>query len=299
MSAKKTTSPKSSADTLELRVSKLEQGMKQLLEQSKNPTMQSNSRGFTQILRNTGIVLLVVLTALLLNLSVAATWLDRTLFDTDKWVEKTTAIVGDPNVRADISGSITNEIFEKADVETYIAQIMPEEVKGLAVPLTSSMKDFTTKRVDATLQTDAFMQFWQQANRSAHSGIVESLESGGAGTADTSDNLVYIQEDKLLLSLRPVFTALQTRLSDAGLTFVNRVDPARVTRTIELGEIQNMPAIMVGFNLFKQSLLVLPLLAIASGLGAIYLARDRRKALMAISAVTAVFLVIGVQTIYF
>ena len=298
MSAKKVTSANSGVETLELRVSKLEQDMKKLAAQPKKQNTQQQNGGFTQFMRSTVVVLLVVLSALLLNFSVVATWLDRTLLDTDRWVAKTTAIVSDPNVRADISNGVTNEIFEKADVEAYVAQIMPEEVKGLSVPLTSSMKDFTTKRVDTALQSDTFIQFWQQANKSAHSGIVESLESGGATTAETANNLVYIQDDTLLLSLRPVYASLQTRLSDAGLTFVNRVDASKVNRTIELGEIQNMPAIMVGFNLLKQSVLVLPLLAIASALGAIYLAKDRRKALMGISALTAVLLVVGVQAVH-
>jgi hypothetical protein len=298
MSAKKVTKAKSGVETLELRVSRLEQDMKKLVTDSKKKNKQSSAEGFAQFMRNTGIVALVILTALLLNAAVAATWLNRTLLDTDRWVEKTTAIVSDPNVRADISRSVTDEIFNKADVETYVAQILPEQVDGLAVPLTSSMKDFTTKRVDTALQTDAFLQFWQNANKSAHAGIIESLENGGASTAESSNNLVYIQDDVMYLSLRPVFAALQTRLSDAGLTFVNRVDPAQVTRTIELGEIKNMPAVMVSFNLLKQSVLVLPLLAVASGLTAIYLARDRRKVLMAMSAVTAVFLVLGVQTVY-
>lgn len=262
-------------------------------------TKNSSKGRIANFFRSFAIVVLVIVTALFLNFSVAAIWVKRNVVNTDVWVAKTTEFVQTESVRNDIANRVSTEIFAQANVEQTLAEVLPPRVEGLAAPLTKTLQDKTTAEVEKIMQSDQFVQIWENANRSAHAGIIQSLEAAGdPSVAVPTDNLMYIQDDTLLLNLRPVIDAVKARLVDNGLDFVGKINIVKSGPTIQVTKIENMQSVLMAFNLINKTAALLPVLALVSAFGALLLARRKRVVLMAIGLTTALLMVLNVQAIF-
>lgn len=271
--------------------------LKKKLKMAKTKNQQKTPS--TGIFKRIVIIILVFITALFLNLGVGAVWLKRNVVNTDIWVGKTTEFIENPDIRAKISTGIANQIFEQADIEKYVVQILPPEINSLATPLTNNLESYTQQKIDTAMQSEAFLNFWTKANQAAHQGIVDSLENGGKATDEMKqNNVVYINDDKLLLNLKPVFLNIKSKLSEQGLGFVDKLSGDRINGTVTLTEIKNMQSALLVFDAINKIALLLPIFAIAAGAGALALSASKRKTLMAIGILTAVFMVANVQLIY-
>lgn len=249
--------------------------------------------------RSFAIIILVIVTALFLNFSIAAIWVKRNVVNTDVWVAKTTEFIQTESVRNDIANRVSTEIFAQADVEQTLAGVLPPKVEGLAAPLTKTLQDKTTVQIEKIMQSPQFIQMWQNANRSAHAGIIQSLEAAGdPSVAVPTDNLMYIQNDTLLLNLRPVIDAVKTKLVDSGLGFVGKINVVKSGPTVQVTKIENMQTVLMAFNLINKTAALMPILALVSAFGALLLARRKRVVLMAIGLTTALLMVLNVQAIF-
>ena len=282
------------------RIAELEAKVQELSDQlASRQESRPNSGRYAIVMRSVSTWVLALLCAVSLNISVVSIWLQRTVTDTDRWVDTTTRVIQDPAVRAQVATSITARVFEQADVQAEIESILPEKVSGLSGPLTSSLQSFVNDKVNQLLQSDTFIEFWQKANRSAHSGIISSLEQGGViDEATRSVSVIYIDNDSLVLNLQPVFVALQTRLVQQGLTFVEKIPAERLAVAIPVTEIPQMQRVLFVFDAINKTALYMPIIAVVTGISAVYLAARKRKVLYGIGWFTIVLMVINIQVIY-
>ena len=79
--------------------------------------------------------ILVFLTALIFCLSIISFWIRQTIFDTNTWVNKTSAIVASNAVQQDISTASTQAIFKAVNVDQYVSDLLPDKAKPAAVPI--------------------------------------------------------------------------------------------------------------------------------------------------------------------
>lgn len=259
---------------------------------------QPRSSRILGFFRQLAVVVCVVLCALTINLSVLSIWLKRTVVNTNTWTAKTSEIMQSPAVQAQISNRLTTEIFAATNPEQFVTEALPPRLTPLAKPLTSSLESFTEQKITEALASDEFQTYWTNLNQSAHAGIVASLENGGKAPADTSNFIVYINNDQLLLNLQPVFAKIQTRLSDRGLSFVNSINPERLNKTVPITTIKSLPAVLQAFDFVNKSARVLPVLALVTGAVAFIISRNRRRTLIGLSITTAVLMVANVQSLY-
>lgn len=282
------------------RIAELEAKVQELSDQlASRQESRPNSGRYAIVMRSVSTWVLALLCAVSLNISVVSIWLQRTVTDTDRWVDTTTRVIQDPAVRAQVATSITARVFEQADVQAEIESILPEKVSGLSGPLTSSLQSFVNDKVNQLLQSDTFIEFWQKANGSAHSGIISSLEQGGViDEATRSVSVIYIDNDSLVLNLQPVFVALQTRLVQQGLTFVEKIPAERLAVAIPVTEIPQMQRVLFVFDAINKTALYMPIIAVVTGISAVYLAARKRKVLYGIGWFTIVLMVINIQVIY-
>src|SRR3954452_19889195 len=155
-------------------------------------------------MRNTGlrrvcIGVLVVLFAILVPITFAATWAHRTVLDTDAYVSTVKPIASDPAVTAAASREITDQIYLALDPQQIVANALPAKAAFLAAPIANGAKGYVQNAVNDILSSSQFQQLWVGANEFAHKQLVEVLHGNTKVLQQTNGEVV--------LNLVPLFSA--------------------------------------------------------------------------------------------
>jgi hypothetical protein len=145
---------------------------------------QRSNRGWVWVLIILGTVVLVFST---LN-----TWVERQLLDTDSWVDASTALLDDDDVREELSVRIVDALYENVDVGEEIDEQLPADLQGLGGPLAGVVRGPLTDTTNALLESGPVQAVWEEANRQAHEAVVAILEDDVADNISTADGKVVI-----------------------------------------------------------------------------------------------------------
>jgi hypothetical protein len=157
---------------------------------------------------------LVALFAVLLPLAVTTAWVHRTVLNTDTYVKTVTPIAANRTVTASVSRQLTDQIYNALDPQALIADALPPRAAFLAGPIAGGVKSFVQDQVNNLLNSPQFQQFWVQANREAHSQLLDVL-NGKSNTIVTSNGQV-------VLNLVPVFNTVLQSLQGTVSELVGR-----------------------------------------------------------------------------
>jgi hypothetical protein len=240
-----------------------------------------------------GILLAVVV--LLAPLCVVARWTHGEVSDTDKYVNTVAPLARNPEVQAAIAHRITTLIFQYVDVQGITdeaANALAERglsdrattgLKALSGPLDSAVQSFVEEKVLEVVQTDAFEQAWDNANRQAHNQLVAAL------TGDTSGS-VQVSGDEVRISLAAFVDTVKQSLIDQGFGLASQIPTVDATFVLfsssDLGKAQK------GFHLLDVVATVLPILTLLLIAIAVFVARSRRAALIAAGLCVALGMVL-------
>ncbi|MEI6237763.1 MAG: hypothetical protein WCP03_04150 [Candidatus Saccharibacteria bacterium] len=277
---------------LEKRLSLLESEVNEMKK-----TIKATNNKFHSKLKFWSSTLLIVIASIFFVFSLAGFWLKQNIVNTNVWVNKTSAVIQDPNVRNDISVALTDTIFTKFDAKQYITELLPEKAQPLAGPLSSNLKSFTQKEIDKALQSQQFITFWENLNQKAHSSLIKSLEKADTNSKDKND-LLYFDDDKLMLNIQPIYANIRDKMAAKGLNFVDRITPNQVDKQVQIAKVKNMPEILLGFNLINKAGLLMLIPMLLFGIAGLLIAVDRRKALMIFGISSVVLLITNVQALY-
>jgi hypothetical protein len=227
---------------------------------------------------------LITIGALLAPLSIVATWAHDEVSDTDRYVASITPLGTDPAVQDAIIDRITTEIFARLDVaavtdeavDALAAQGLPPQVaaslKALSTPLANGVRSFVTERVTRIIKSPEFADAWVAANREAHTQLVAVLTGEGTDTVDVTGDTVSV-------NLAAVIDTVKAQLVNSGFALADRIPEVNAQFTIfesaDLAKAQN------GFSLLKSVARILPFLALLLIAVAVFVARGRRRALVA------------------
>ena len=148
-------------------------------------------------------VLLVLGTVVVLVGSLTL-WVKRQALDTDSWVNTSSELLQDDQVRSAISIYIVDELYSNLDPQATLEDELPENLQGLAGPLAGALRQPAVEAVDRFLQRPRVQELWARANRAAHEALLRILEddtregistAGGAVTLDLRTLLVRIGEE--------------------------------------------------------------------------------------------------------
>ena len=98
-----------------------------------------------RLARRTLAVILVAVSCLSFLTAGIGVWANRSLLDTDVWVEHTGPLIDDPVVQAAVSAKITEETMKLIDPEALIKEALPERGQVLAVPLSNAVQTFVAR----------------------------------------------------------------------------------------------------------------------------------------------------------
>lgn len=208
--------------------------------------------------RATAAVVLIVLATLLAPVAVVAAWAERTLTDTDRYVATVAPLAEDPVVKSAVAGRITTEVMSRIDVGAILDQAVAElqdrdiaprataALSQLEAPLTSGVESFVRQAADRVVESDAFDEAWERANRVAHEQLVDVMQ-GRQG-----DVLQVGQDGQLTIQLSGIIDLLKQRLVDRGLgaaANIPSVDASfTIAQTTQLVEVQNRYAQVVALG---------------------------------------------------
>lgn len=224
--------------------------------------------------RSTAVVVLMALGFVLVPTAGVAVWTRNTLLNTDRYVETVAPLADSQAVVDDVANAITDQIFAEVDVETLLQENLPPELSFAAGPITGQIESTTRSLVVKALESDRFDVLWREINREASASVV------GVVTGKDTTDVLQIENGQLFLELKPVIEDVKARLGEQGLTLVDKL-PA-VGGSVQLpvanvSYIQDAQTAVRGLNTLAN---VLPWVAALCFLGAVLLARNRRRALV-------------------
>lgn len=233
--------------------------------------------------RATGVWIILVVAGLLLLLSSFAVWIDRVALNTSVFTDTSSSLLDNDEIRSSVANRAVDELFANVDVQAEVETQLPEDYKGLSGAATAGLRQASYQIVDRALQQPVFQDLFRVALEESHTTLVQVLEGGG--------DRVSTDQGEVTLDLREIIIEAADRIG-IGNQVVDRI-PADagqivVLRSDELDTAQNV------FQLLKTLAWVLPLLTLAAFGLAVWLARDRRRAVRGIGVVLIVVGLVGI-----
>jgi hypothetical protein len=216
---------------------------------------------------------LLVLGCGLAALSLVAIWLRTTLLDTERYVSTVAPIAANPAVQNAVASKLETAIYSRVDFSSLAAQVLPGRADLLAPAIERGAQSVISDRIREFTRSQRFQDLWVEANRRAHTRLVELLEGG------RSKRLV-LDDDTLYLDLSPLVARVKAALQQRGLSRIAAAIPPTVDGRVTLVQSSAFADAQTGVRALKGLAIVLPVLAVACLFGSVWLARDRRRGLL-------------------
>ena len=247
-------------------------------------------------MRNVLIAILGVLACVAITLSTTVVWVHQVALNTDRYVAVVSRVATDPDVVEEVSGRLADRIVDRFDV--------PRLVKPL-------LRDWIQGQLGSFMGSDVFLDAWADANRAVHTALLAVLRS---------DSVLDSSDGQASISVLPVVLVGLQRLQEVGLLpdDLNLPDPRdpgavealRETLADRLGidlppAFGEVPLVRLSrLETLRQFVTIFDLIAVASVVIAaalvaltIWLARDRRRAIIFLGLGAAVAVLIAVVAI--
>ena len=211
--------------------------------------------------RRIGVVALLVIGTLLTTAFGFSLWAKRQALDTDNWVDTSSALLEDDDIRTAVGLFIIDRLYQSDEVEARIAEVLPPRLVQLAKPAAAGLKEVAQRNAGRILGTAAALQAWEAANRTAHAALIKLVES------DAASGDVSLQLGELFRQM-----AAATGLPEEA---VDRLPPNVSELQVLSGD--KLQSARDGLDLFRTLFWVLLVLTLAAFAGAIALSTDRRQ----------------------
>ena len=173
-----------------------------------------------------------------------------------------------------------DELYAEVDVAALLEDRLPNDYQSLSGPVAAGLRQASYQIVERALEQPAMQRLWALSLEQSHLTLVQVLEGGG--------DRVSTDEGIVTLDLRPIILDTADRIGIRDQ--VQERLPEDAGR-IEVLRADELDAAQDSFQLLKTLAWLLPLLALAAFVLAVWLAGDRRRA---VRRVGVTLLVVGV-----
>ena len=238
-------------------------------------TRKQSGRGF----RRWSSVILAVIAGVVLPLAALTVWTQRTVLDTDQYVDTVGPLASNEAVQDRVSQVLSAQINEQVDFDSLIKDTLdeaelPEDLEGplgvLVGPLAGGAESIVARVVDEIVRSEAFATLWEEANRSGHEVVVAVLTGEGADLIETDDGKIRITFDALL---KQATDALEGVL---GEDLTARLGLENVDAEVVLLQSDDLAAAQDAVDLLDTLAWFVPLIALALLALVIIVSNDRR-----------------------
>lgn len=209
---------------------------------------------------------LIVVGSLLVPVSVLSVWLDRTITNTDRYVETVAPLIRDPDIQKAVEARLQQALYQRVDLEAEVRDVLPDRAQLLAGPISAGVKNVVATVIHRVVTSDRVAQLWDDANRAAQQQVVAALTASngrkGVVTVDLTDTLKQVV----------------SRLDSAGVPFFSSINVPEVK--LDVFQSKEVAQVQQAFNLFDKLASILPWLTLFVLGAGVLVAPDRRKGLV-------------------
>jgi hypothetical protein len=265
------------------------------------PVGGGGSPGMSERTRHRIAVILVVVATFTGVLGLLSLWVKRQVFDTDRWVETSSALLANDEIRSEISDYLTTQIFSSGAVQKEVAKVLPPKAAPLAGPASAGLSQLFNKAVNQILQTSAIQKLWEEANRKASQAFIAVAEDkpiatdlfGNAQSAVGSTTL-DLGQIRAAVSQRLGIQLPQSGLG-SGKALGAAVQAGNGQAALEVAAPDEIQTVRDISNLIQKTSTLLVALTLVLLAVAIWIARGTR--LRVLTAVGLAFVVVGLLTL--
>jgi hypothetical protein len=146
-----------------------------------------------------------------------------------------------------------------------------DQLKALTVPIANGVQSFTRTQVGKIVQSQAFANAWEQANRAAHDQVVKALTGQGGGA-------VTVKNGTVTVNMAAFIQVVKQQLTAAGFTLAQRIP--EVNASFVLFQSPDVTRAHAAFNLLNTLGDWLPVIVLLLLVIGVYVAKDHRRALV-------------------
>jgi hypothetical protein len=210
---------------------------------------------------------LIVLATVVALVSTLTTWVNRQALDTTSWVNASSNLLEDEDVRSALSVYLVNQLYTSIDVGAELEAQLPPDLKPLAPTLAAALRSPAENAVDRLLARPRVQELWREANRVAHERLIAVIEDKTRPGISTANGNVTLDVHELVTDL-----ATQLGLPAAAIAKIpDTAGEITVLRSDQLSTAQKAVKAVK-----KLSVWLLILVLVLYGL-AVYLARGARR----------------------
>lgn len=135
---------------------------------------------------------------LLVVVSIFSTWVQVQALDTDTWVKLSDELLQEEEVQEALSVFVVDALYEEVDLAGAIEDGLPEDLEGLAGPLSAALRGPATTAVEGLLASEQFRTAWLEANRLTHQTLIDVLRDETGPALSTGDGTVVLELGELI-----------------------------------------------------------------------------------------------------
>lgn len=236
------------------------------------------------------IATLFVLATIAGFLAIQAVWVNRQALNTDNWTKTSSQLLANKEIQTAVAAYAVNQLFSSGVPQAELKSVLPKPLQGLAGPLGGGLQQVAAQAAPRILASPQVQTAWREANRAAHTTLLKII-NGGSSLASTHGGVVtlnlhaIVSELAASLGVQQQVAAAQSKLQgsasqvQAGASKVGIALPPSsgqlvILRSNQLKTVQDIASDIKGLAL------VLPLLAFALFILAIWLSKGRRRVAM-------------------
>jgi hypothetical protein len=246
--------------------------------------------------RSVSAVVLLLLAALLTTPAAIAYWGQRTLNDTQRYVATVRPLIDQPQVQDALVTAVSDAIEKQVDVQSVVENVFSgvitdqarlQKLTGIVTGAVNSLIEQTVRQVVTSSQ---FREVWIAVNTRLQEALVRLLQGNPSGA-------VSLQGDQVVLDVSDLITAVEQRLVDRGLTFVQNLPVPTTDKQVVLVTAPRLKQLRTIYAFTHPVARWLIWVVVALYLGAFVLARRRPRmavwigALLAANALLVAFLI--------
>ena len=225
---------------------------------------------------------LAVLAVLTLVLAVHALWLKTTLEDEDQFVATFERLPQNDAVAEAISVRVANYVVEAQEAQAFVAELLPEQLSVLAVPLTDLIEQLIAQVANEVIQSDVAISTWKLILRGTHTAV-NAILTGNDGVLQSEGGQVAINLDEIV-------SVVAERVEATGVGLPDLDFELDLVVLYENEDLATAQAVAQGISTAGWVLPVVALILIAA---AIWVAPNRRRMVAILGFGTAIALLIG------
>ena len=210
---------------------------------------------------------LLILATFLGFLSIIARWADQQALDTNQWVDTSTKLLENEEVRNTLAAYLVDELYTNVDVAAELRARLPPELQALSGPAAAGLRDVSYTVARRALESPRVQTLWEEANRRAHQRFIQIVKDEGTENVATTGGDVTIDLRGLLLQV-----AQQVGLSGKRIESI----PPESAQLVVMSS-DELSAIQTAADLLDKGALAITILTLLLFAVAVYLARGRRR----------------------